>query len=258
MRPDGIRLLPAPVRAILQKDFLLLRRDMRNLSQLITPLIFGVILYVSCSCARVVRCSPIPRTCRRSSHRFPTSSPPTATSAWLVRRLDAAGPAVGHGFFVRGQELLDLESLPGPRRSPAGCQVPGGLSAGPGPGRDLHGGGLDPAKSLALPFSYMACWHGMCLAGMNGILLAFGVAGANFNWTDPRRMNAGAIGCLGQFLTALFLPVSFGLFIGPLLLVSVFSWPRSTVTWPEASLGSPWAVPARSCRPGWSGNEWNG
>ncbi len=61
---------------------------------------------------------------------------------------------------------------------------------------------------------------------MNGILLAFGVMGANFNWTDPRRMNAGAIGCLGQFLTSLFLPVSFGLFIGPLLLVSIFSWPQ--------------------------------
>ncbi len=36
------RLVPAPVRAILQKDFLLLRRDIRNLSQLVTPLIFGV------------------------------------------------------------------------------------------------------------------------------------------------------------------------------------------------------------------------
>jgi hypothetical protein len=38
-------------------------------------------------------------------------------------------------------------------------------------------------------------------------------------------MNAGAIGCLGQFLTSLFLPTSFGMFIGPLLLVSIFNWP---------------------------------
>jgi hypothetical protein len=37
------RLLPAPVWGILWKDFLLLRRDLRNLSQLISPLIFGVI-----------------------------------------------------------------------------------------------------------------------------------------------------------------------------------------------------------------------
>jgi hypothetical protein len=66
----------------------------------------------------------------------------------------------------------------------------------------------------------------MCQAGMNGILLAFGTMGANFAWTDPRRMNAGSIGCLGQFLTGLFLPVSFGLFIGPLVLVSLFNWPQ--------------------------------
>jgi hypothetical protein len=37
------RLLTAPVRAIIGKDFLVLRRDLRNLSQLISPLIFGVI-----------------------------------------------------------------------------------------------------------------------------------------------------------------------------------------------------------------------
>ena len=54
--------------------------------------------------------------------------------------------------------------------------------------------------SLAI-FLYGLLATAMCQAGMNGILLAFGVAGANFNWTDPRRMNAGAIGCLGQALT---------------------------------------------------------
>ena len=75
-------------------------------------------------------------------------------------------------------------------------------------------------------FLYGLLATAMCQAGMNGILLAFGVAGANFNWTDPRRMNAGAIGCLGQALTGLFLPIAFGFFIGPLLLVSLFQWPQ--------------------------------
>jgi hypothetical protein len=75
-------------------------------------------------------------------------------------------------------------------------------------------------------FLYGLLATAMCQAGMSGILLAFGVAGANFNWTDPRRMNAGAIGCLGQALTALFLPIAFGFFIGPLLLVVVFNWPQ--------------------------------
>src|SRR6185436_1333774 len=38
-----LRLLPRPMLAILQKDFLTLRRDLRSLSQLISPIIFGVI-----------------------------------------------------------------------------------------------------------------------------------------------------------------------------------------------------------------------
>jgi ABC-2 type transport system permease protein len=79
--------------------------------------------------------------------------------------------------------------------------------------------------SLAF-FLYGLLATAMCLAGMNGILLSFGAAGANFNWTDPRRMNAGAIGCLGQALTGLFIPIAFGFFIGPLLLVALFNWPQ--------------------------------
>jgi hypothetical protein len=37
------RLLPRPIFAILQKDFLTLRRDLRNLSQLISPIILGIV-----------------------------------------------------------------------------------------------------------------------------------------------------------------------------------------------------------------------
>jgi hypothetical protein len=81
-------------------------------------------------------------------------------------------------------------------------------------------------KASLASFLYGLLATAMCQAGMSGILLAFGVAGANFNWTDPRRMNAGVIGCLGQILTGLFLPISFGFFIGPLLLAAVFNWPQ--------------------------------
>ena len=64
-----------------------------------------------------------------------------------------------------------------------------------------------------------------CLAGMNGILLGFGVAGAKLDWDDPRKMNAGSMGCLGQIVAMAFLPLTFGLFIGPLYLASVLDWP---------------------------------
>ena len=57
-------------------------------------------------------------------------------------------------------------------------------------------------------------------------MTAFGAAGANFNWDDPRKMNAGSLGCLGQFVTMLILPLSMGLFIAPLGLVIAFQVPQ--------------------------------
>jgi hypothetical protein len=65
----------------------------------------------------------------------------------------------------------------------------------------------------------------MCQAGATGILLAFGVAGANFTWDDPRKMNSGGAGCLGQIITMLYLPVAFALFIVPLGMASFFGFP---------------------------------
>ncbi len=75
-------------------------------------------------------------------------------------------------------------------------------------------------------FLYSLLAVAMCLAGMNGILLAFGTLGANFKWDDPRKMSAGGMGCLGQFLAMLYLPIAYSLFIGPLWLVSAFNLPQ--------------------------------
>jgi hypothetical protein len=65
-------------------------------------------------------------------------------------------------------------------------------------------------------FAYSLIAIIMCLAGMTGMLLSFGVAGANLTWDDPRKMNSGIMGCFGQFLSMIYLPISFGLFIAPL------------------------------------------
>jgi hypothetical protein len=65
----------------------------------------------------------------------------------------------------------------------------------------------------------------LCMAGSAGILLAFGALGANFTWSDPRRMNAGGLGCLGQLITMLYVPISFGLFIVPIGLTGFFDVP---------------------------------
>ena len=77
----------------------------------------------------------------------------------------------------------------------------------------------------ALQFLYSLLILLLCQAGATGILLAFGIAGANFTWDDPRKMNAGGAGCLGQIVTMLYLPLSFGVFIVPLGIASFFGFP---------------------------------
>jgi hypothetical protein len=217
-------LLPTPVWGILWKDFLLLRRDLRNLSQLISPLIFGVIY---------------------SLMLFRTGGQPPAGQGdapdWFINsfRILLAYGNVGMSLFV-GWMLLGR--LSGMAFSSEGRNY-WMLKAAP-----VRAGHLLTAKFLVayLPtlalglffligisflqkiplagFLYSLVAVTMCLAGMNGILLAFGALGANFKWEDPRKMSAGSLGCLGQFLAMLYLPLAFGLFIGPLWLVSAFNW----------------------------------
>lgn len=221
------RILPAPVLAIVQKDFLTLRRDLRSLSQLISPLILGVIYTLMLF---------------RSSGQVPAGR--GEAPVWFMDslRVVMAYSNVGMSLFV-GWMLL-------PRLAGMGFSHEGKnywmLKVSP-----VRTGQLLAAKFLVaylptlglgllfltaisilqklsiLEFLYGLAAISMCLAGMTGILLAFGVVGANFTWDDPRKMNAGTMGCLGQILIMVYLPISFALFIGPLGLASFFNFPLS-------------------------------
>lgn len=219
------RLLPVPVWAVLWKDSLTYRRDLRNLSQLITPLILGVIYTLMIF---------------STGGKAPQGQ--GQAPAWFMESLNflLAYSSVGMSLFV-GWMLLSRLAGMGFSSEGKNYWI---LKASP-----LRAGHLLAAKFLVayLPafalgliflvaialvqkmgfgsFVYSLLAMGMCLAGMNGILLGFGAAGANFDWDDPRKMNAGNMGCLGQFIAALFLPLTFGLFIGPLLLASLLQWP---------------------------------
>lgn len=208
--------IPTPVLGIVQKDFLTLRRDLRNLSQLISPVILGVIYTVS-----ILRGGGEP--------------PPGRGEApgWFMDsfRVVLAYSSVGMSLFVG---WMILSRLAGMGFSQEGKNY-WMLKVSP-----VSAGHLLAAKFLVayLPplglglvfltvisivqklsifeFLYSLIAIIMCLAGCAGILLAFGALGANFTWSDPRRMNAGGLGCLGQFFTVLYVPISFGLFIVPI------------------------------------------
>ncbi len=219
------RLLPKPVFAILQKDFLTLRRDLRSLSQLISPIIFGAIYTLL-----LLRGG---------------SEPPAGRGeapAWFMNSFQVVltYSSVGMSLFV-GWMLLSR--LAGMGFSHEGKNY---WMLKVSPVRVWH---LLASKFLVaylptlglgfvfltvisivqglslLEFAYSFIAIVMCLAGMAGMLLAFGVAGANFTWEDPRKMNSGAMGCFGQILTIIYLPLSFGLFVAPLGMIQFLELP---------------------------------
>jgi len=219
------RIFSSPVLGIIQKDFLTLRRDLRKLSQLISPLILGAMYTVS-----------MLRRGDDSSAAF--GDDPT----WVVESFAVALTylSVGMSLFV-GWMLLSRLAGMGFSQEGRNYWV---LKVAP-----VRTGQLLTAKFLVayLPavglglvfllvisilqgfsvveFLYSLVILLMCQAGATGILLAFGVAGANFNWDDPRKMNSGGAGCLGQIITMLYLPVAFALFIIPLGMAGFFGFP---------------------------------
>jgi hypothetical protein len=221
------RLLPAPIRAIVQKDFLLLRRDIRNMSQLVTPLIFGVfytVMFLRPGGSSMFGDSPDMPVIFSSISQFIATYGNIGMSlfvGWMLlsRLAGMAFSSEGKNYWmlkaspVRAAHLLTAKFLVAYLPTLAlGAIFMVAVSI--------------LQKASLSTFLYGLLATAMCQAGMSGILLAFGVAGANFTWTDPRRMNAGAMGCLGQALTALFLPIAFGFFIGPLLLAAVINLPQ--------------------------------
>ena len=67
----------------------------------------------------------------------------------------------------------------------------------------------------------------LTLAGLAGINLALGVTGANLTWEDPRRMTAGATGCLGSLISLSYLVICLGLFFSPPVLLTSFGVPET-------------------------------
>ncbi len=219
------RLLPKPVFAILQKDFLTLRRDLRSLSQLISPIIFGVIYTLL-----LLRGGGQPPAGRgeapdwfMNSFRIVLTYSSIGMSlfvGWmLLSRL------AGMGFSHEGRNYWMLKVAPirvwhllASKFLVAYLPT---LSLG-----FLFLTVISFVQGLSsVQFVYSFIAIVMCLAGMAGVLLSFGVAGANFTWEDPRRMNSGAMGCFGQILTIIYLPISFGLFVAPLAAAQFLAWP---------------------------------
>lgn len=209
------RLLPSALRGIVWKDFLVIRRDLRNLSQVITPLIFGIIYAFMLI---------------RSGGKAPTGR--GEAPDWFMQSLKTAMiyGNVAISLFV-GWSLLQRLALMGFSQEGKYYWI---LKSAP-----VSSGKLLLAKfaiaylptlSLSLLFLVIISLLGsaslgvflyglpvvaLSLAGMAGINLAFGVKSANLAWEDPRQMARATTGCLSALSSAAYLGVSLVIFFLP-------------------------------------------
>lgn len=212
------RLLPPPVRGVMIKDALLLRRDPRNLSQLITPLILGVVMI------------------------FTTQG----GGRGATRALNEAGlqdvgvyGVLALAVFVGWMLMFYLSTMSFSREGKNYWFLKAS------PIRPSH---LLAAKFLVayLPsmifsllylvvafffrgidwahFPYTALVLAMTIAGANGISLAFGVGAANLVWDSPQRQRLrGKAGCFVFPAVFGYEVVNLALFLAPVILFQVFT-----------------------------------
>ncbi len=222
-----IRWISPNIRAIIRKDFLVLRRDLRNLSQLVTPLIFGVIY----SFLLLRNNGEVPQGQGQAPDLFYQ-----AFGAALVYS------SVGIAIFVGWMLLARLATMSFSQEHQSYWL----LKSAP-----VNSGQLVTAKflvaylpTLALGYIFLTAiillqggsisiWlYGLfiialCNAGLAGINIAFGIAGANFDWTDPRKMANATTGCLSSILSFVYMIVNLGLFFAPPILFAAVGAPES-------------------------------
>jgi ABC-2 type transport system permease protein len=221
------RLLPADVRGIIAKDWMVLRRDLRNMSQLVTPLILGIVYALM-----LVRSGGQPP---------PGRGEAPAVFTEITQNMLVYGN-VGISLFVSWSLLSRLAAL--------GFSLEGKnywmIKIAPISTARLLAGKYLVAflPTLALGWVFLLIISlvqrvstgtlifgllvvAMTIAATAGLNLAFGVIGANFNWEDPRRVTQGGVGCLGALASMLFLGASMLFFFGPAVLLRVFGGPAA-------------------------------
>jgi ABC-2 type transport system permease protein len=218
------RLLSPPVRAILAKDFLVLRRDLRGMSQLITPLIIGVIYAVM-----LLRGGNQPPPGRGEA---PEVFMQVLTNLLLYANVGLSlfigwsllSRLAGMSFSLEGKQYWLLKSAPvSTLRLVTGKYLVAYLPTLALCWTFLLITSLLQRVSLeALAYSLVVV--AFSVAGVAGLNLSFGVVGANFEWDDPRRISQGVMGCLGALVSGACLLVCLLFFFGPPIVSDIFDF----------------------------------
>lgn len=215
--PGFTQFIPAPIRGVITKDLLLMRRDLRNLSQLITPLILGAVMIFSTlrstASSRLFEETPIPGLPVYTNIAFTffvgwmlifniatTSFSREGKNYWL---LNSAPLKPAH--LIRAKYIISL--------------IPTLLVGW------FFVGVTSLIRSVSFSqVAYSLLVTGFGFAGLNGILLAFSITGANLDWEDPRKagLRSGP-GCISVIVSFIYFAVCLALYLSPPVLCEIFA-----------------------------------
>jgi ABC-2 type transport system permease protein len=202
--------IPTPIRALISKDWLLLRRDLRNMSQIIMPLIFGV-MYAFIMLRRGQVNEIDSASMRLLVQNFVTYGGVALAlfvSMGMVSRLALMG------FSQEGKYYWLLKSAP----LSANRLLVSKFLAAYLPSLVLASGMLllialiQQGRPLILAWGFLVIllWN----AGETGLSLALGIQTANLKWKNPDQMTRGS-SCLWSLISLSYLILSFAAFFLP-------------------------------------------
>lgn len=208
------QVVPPPVWAVAVKDWTVIRRDIRNMSQLVTPLIFGIIY----AFIFLRNGGQVPAGRGEAPDWFMELAGNFAVYANIALALFVGwmllGRLAGMSFSQEGKNYWLLQSSPiKPVELLAAKYLASYL-----PVLALGWGfllvialvqGLNPSLLL-----YSLLVVAVSILGNTGINLTFGVVGARLDWEDPRQMQRGSTSCLGALVSMAYMVTSLMLFFG--------------------------------------------
>lgn len=242
LRPNPVAArIPTPIRAIIAKDFIMLRRDLRNMSQLVTPLLFGVIYAFTLARTRTVV---------GTDEALPSGFE-TSISSFLIYS------NIGLSLFISWTLIIRLAMMSFSQEGKNYWL----LKTSP-----IRPGSLLIAKyivafipsllmgelfllivSLVQRAGIQTLWFGLVviafsIAGAVGVNLAFGVIGVNLNWENPRQMMRGTTGCLASLVSMGYMAFIVILFFGPPLAFTLLRWSTNLGQVVGLALGVPVSI----------------
>jgi ABC-2 type transport system permease protein len=218
-KSGAVRFLPSAVSALVVKDYRLLTRDLRNLSQLITPIILGVIY--TFSLLGGTRREAVPSEVEREIMLY--GSIGTALFvAWMFAMRLALG---GIGMEGKRYWLLKVSPLSAETLLAAKFIVAFLPSLALGTVFLVATSLVGKLPPRLLPYNWAAL--AATIAALCAVYLAVGTAGANLRWEDPRHITRGTTGCIGWLFGSATAVVVAGVFMGIPPLVSLFGAPEA-------------------------------